>query len=124
MRGPRWKPYSSPAAPPSGSNGRRNTTFHWPPYPDRAPADPFTKLKARIRALNHSNGLHGNGRQVVYQPDFFLQKGLRVFDAREQAIKAGHGGDPLANFRMRGEVPLPGFLVRVLRLIGVDGLQA
>ena len=57
------------------------------------------------------NRLDRDRRQVLHQPDFLLHKRLSVLHAGKQAIEACHGVDASADFRVRRENTLPGFLI-------------
>ncbi len=65
-----------------------------------------------------SDGLDGEQGEVVDEADFFLNEGVPVFDACQQAVVTGLGEGALADFFLGDEEATAGRLVGVLRLIG------
>src|ERR1700690_4215071 len=70
------------------------------------------------------DGLHGQEAEVVDEADFFLDEGLAVAHAGEEAVMARFSKSALANLLFRNEEARARGLVRVLRAVGHEGLVA
>ena len=70
------------------------------------------------------NGLNRKKYQVINQTDFFLNEGLCIADASEQAIMTGSREGSFANLLFRNEEADTFRLRAVLRAVGQQGLQA
>src|SRR5215471_20314290 len=79
------------------------------------------RAKCQLLSLDR---LHGDHRQVIYQPDFLLQEWFGIFHAGQHSIEPGHGRYALADFCVSREVGASGFLIGVLRSVRVDGFEA
>src|SRR6266568_983190 len=64
-----------------------------------------------------SDGLHGQERQVVDQPDFLLYEGLAVTHACQKTVVARFRKRSFANLFLRDEELAGCFLIRVLRFV-------
>jgi hypothetical protein len=62
--------------------------------------------------------LHRNQREIVDEPDFFLDKGLGIADTGEGSVVSGFRECALANFFLGYKQSTAGGLIRVLRGVG------